>query len=308
VNDAILVFGAGGFVGQHLVHRLAQNGERVIAISRRSVDHVHPNVEIIIDELDMPEQFLPLLKRSRAVAYLAAASTPGSSAGHAMAELQKNLQPTIALLQALQFCPGTRLLYLSSGGSLYSATDKELASESSSICPRSYHGAGKIAAEYFIQAWCNQFEGAATVLRPSNLYGPGQPERKGFGIVPTCFGKIIRNERIDVWGDGFAIRDYLYIDDFITLCSNVLSRAMPPEMRIINAASGKGVTLNELFHAIESVTGRQLNRAYTASRKVDASRVVMDVDSARVHYNWLPMTPLEEGLRQTWAWFNTTQR
>jgi UDP-glucose 4-epimerase len=217
------------------------------------------------------------------------------------------LHPTLALLQALQRKPQTKLLYLSSGGSLYDADPLELATESADIHPRSYHGAGKIAAEHFISAWCSQYGGAATIVRPSNIYGPGQAERAGFGIVPAGFGKMLRNETLTVWGDGSAIRDYLYIDDLTALCMSILAADMPLGSRIFNAASGIGVSLNDLLDTMETVAGKMLHRTYDASRTVDATRVVMDARLAEQHYGWTPQTRLHEGLRQTWDWFTTTR-
>jgi len=308
VNDSILVLGAGGFVGKHLTHALVERGEKVIAASRHTATFQADGVESIVGQFNEPEHFMPLLARSRAVVHVASRSTPGSSAGNAIAELRDNLRPTLALLQAMQQTPQINLLYLSSGGSLYLAETEEPAEETSSVRPRSYHGAGKIAAEYFISAWCDQSGGAATILRPSNIYGPGQPERTGFGIVPTGFSKISRDETLTVWGDGSAVRDYLYIADFAALCTAVLTVPMHPGMLVLNAASGRGVSLNELFTAMEEVAGHPLRRVYDYARAVDAPRVVMDASLAYRRYGWTSTISLHEGLKKTWDWFSTTQR
>ncbi len=306
MDNHILVLGAGGFVGQHLVRALALRGDKVIAASRRPVHFELASVQSIVGELSEPADFMPLIARSRAVVHLASRSTPGSSAGNVMAELQNNLRPTLALLQALQDKPETNLLYLSSGGSLYGTTDAA-AAETAQVLPRSYHGAAKIAAEHFISAWCLQFGSAATIVRPSNIYGPGQTERTGFGIIPTVLGKTLHGEPVTVWGDGSAVRDYLYIDDFVALCTSILAAPMPAGSCTLNAASGIGVSLRELLAAIESVTGKPLQRSHDASRAVDATRVVMDATLANRRYGWTPTTSLQEGLRQTWDWFNTTR-
>lgn len=307
LRDCILIFGAGGFVGSRLARALAARGEKVIAVSRRPMDLCMKNVEVVVGELSQVEHFLPLVRQSRVVIHAASRSTPGSSAGRPLAELQDNLHPLLALLQALQDCPQTDLLYLSSGGSLYTANANELATENSPPHPRSYHGAGKVAAEYFIGAWCTQYGGSATVLRPSNIYGPGQGEREGFGIVPACLGKINRGETLSVWGDGTAVRDYIYIDDFVALCLAVLAEPMPRGVNLYNAASGSGTSLNELFDALEKITGHKLHRAYDTNRAVDATRVVIDANRAKQRYNWDAATSLREGLEKTWQWFNTTQ-
>lgn len=307
MSDPILILGAGGFVGTHLVSTLAELGEQVIAVSRQPINVHMTNVEVIVGELDEPEHFLPLVRRSGVVIHTASRSTPGSSAGHAIAEIQHNLRPTLALLQALQQHPQTNLLYLSSGGSLYATAPAKLATEDSPIYPHSYHGAGKIAAEYFIGAWCSQYGGSATILRPSNIYGPGQRVRAGFGIVPTGLDKIIRDEILHVWGDGSTVRDYLYIADFVALCIATLASPMQRGALQLNAASGVGVSLNELFDVMERVTGRSLKRSYDTGRAVDAPRVVMDASVARQRCGWSATTPLHEGIRNTWAWLNTIQ-
>lgn len=307
MSESILILGAGGFVGLHLTRTFAERGEKVIAVSRRPIALGMDNVENIVGAPDEPEHFLPLIKQCRAVVHTASRSTPGSSAGRAMAELQDNLHLTLALLQVLQQRPQTELLYVSSGGSLYTDTADRLATESSPVHPRSYHGAGKIAAEHFIGAWCSQYGGTATILRPSNIYGPGQRERAGFGIVPAVFGTISRGDTLPVWGGGSAVRDYLYIADFVALCIAALAKPMPAGSQVFNAASGVGVSLNELFAMIETVTGASLKRTCNAGRAVDAPRVVIDASRARQHYDWRATTSLREGLENTWTWFNTTQ-
>jgi UDP-glucose 4-epimerase len=308
MNERILVLGAGGFIGQHLVRGLAQRGEQVIAVSRGNIDFCLPSVETVIAELREPEDFAPLVARSRVVAYLASTSTPGTSAARPLPELVENLHPLAALLQVLQDHPSVELLYLSSGGSLYTSTNEIAATEDSVVQPRSYHGAGKIAAEYFISAWCSQYSGRATILRPSNVYGAGQLERTGFGIVPAALGKIRRHETLQVWGDGSAVRDYLYVDDLVELTTAILTRQMSVGARLVNACSSIGISLNELFTAMEAVTGHPLQRSYELGRALDASRVTMDPALAQREYGWSADTPLHEGLERTWTWLNSTTR
>lgn len=308
MSKSILILGAGGFVGHALTRALAQRGEHVIAISRKPTDLNLANVESITGELTEETQLVSLLRRSRAVVHTASSSTPGSSVGKAMAELQHNLRPTLGLVEALQQSPETNLLYLSSGGSLYATSQLGPSTESSLIAPRSYHGAGKAAAEHFIGAWCSQYGGNATILRPSNIYGPGQQERNGFGIVPTALGKISRGETLHVWGDGTAVRDYLYIADFVALCLNILAAPMPHGAHAINASSGIGVSLNELLDVLESVTGRKLRRIYETNRPVDTPHVVIGASLAHQRFGWAATTSLHQGISKTWEWFNTIQQ
>lgn len=306
--DPVLLIGAGGFTGRRLLKAFAHRGEPVIAISRRGFDAGEGRVEAHVRAMRKVEDYAPFLGRVRAVVHLASTSTPGSSAGAPLRELDDNLRPTVALLEAMQVWPKLPLVYLSSGGTLYSREGGGASDELAAVYSRSYHGAGKIAAEHFIEAWCNQFEGTAVVLRPSNLYGPGQDERPGFGIVPTAFGKLMRGETLQVWGDGSAERDYLFVDDFTRLVLIILQSPPRPGFRVFNACSGTSVDLNRLLALIEKVAGRNLSRAYDASRRIDAPSVRMQASRAKEAFGWAAETRLPEGLERTWHWFSTIHR
>lgn len=304
MTEAVLILGGGGFVGRNLARTLALKGTQVITVNRSTPGFEHPLVESVIGEFREPEAFSPLLMRSRTVVHLASTSTPGTSAARPLQEVNTNLHVTASLLQALQDHPDVELLYMSSGGSIYADASGAPSDEDARAHPRSYHGAAKLASENFISAWCDQFDGRATILRPSNIYGPGQPERPGFGVIPAAFGKMLRNETLHVWGDGSIRRDYIYIHDLIKLCAMILDTSMPSGTRVFNACSGTSISLNELFDAMEAATGRPLQRSYDASRAVDASYIAMDATRAANVYGWHHQTPLKEGLTRTWEWIS----
>lgn len=306
MTDPILLIGAGGFVGRRLLEVFACRGAPVIAVSRSAFGAGGGQVETHVGAFRDAADYGPLLERVRAVVHVASASTPGSSAGKPVQELEQNLWPTLALLEALQARAQLPLIYVSSGGTLYSRAGNGASDELTAVYSRSYHGAGKIAAEHFIEAWCSQSAGAAIVLRPSNLYGPGQQERPGFGIVPTAFGKLVRGETLHVWGDGSAERDYLYIDDFIRLVLAALDARPKPGFRIFNACAGTSIDLNGLFALIEQITGRTLPRSYDAGRLIDAPSVRMQATRAMESFGWSAEVGLADGLERTWRWFNTS--
>lgn len=303
--ETIFVHGAGGFIGTHLLRSLAARDAPTVAVSRRKFEPPAA-IEAHVGELRDTAQFRPFIARCRTVVHLASTSTPGSTAGDPLAELDANLRSTLALLHALQARPDVHLVYVSSGGNLYPA-QTVAATEALPTTPRSYHGAAKAAAEQFVMAWCAQFGARATILRPSNVYGPGQEERAGFAIIPTAMRCALRGDPLTIWGDGSAVRDYLYIDDFIALCLAVLDRPGPVGCRILNASSGRPTRLDDLLTEIEVVSGRPLRREYAAPRSVDASHVEIDSGAAARRHGWSASVDLHEGLSRTWAWLNSRQ-
>ena len=305
--ERILVIGGEGFIGRALCGALAHGGYRVLSAARSVASGAPAGVAQVSCDARSPEGIAPLLENCDLVIHLASASTPGSTAGRPMEEIEANLLPTLALLQAMQSYSSLPLLFLSSAGSLYGGRGTEIFTEVNEVQPRSYHGAGKAAAENFIGAWSRQFERSAVILRPSNVYGPGQQRRQGFGIVRHALDAILNEQPLTVWGDGSSARDYLYIDDLITLCRAIIGTELAPGLSIFNAGSGISVTLNELFETMERVTGRQLQRHYERMRSVDAERVAVDSGLAQRTFRWQPRIQLAVGIEQTWNWLRSEQ-
>ena len=179
------------------------------------------------------------------------------------------------------------------------------------LSPLSYYGAGKAALEKFICAYCRQTGNNAVILRPSNVYGPGQKFREGFGIIPTTLKNLLDGKVVPVWGRGDAVRDYLYIDDFIDFCCKMLNEEGAYRDRdadVYNIGSGKGYSIEELMQMIEKITGLEIARTPMAARTIDVQRVVLNSAKAEKKFAWLAQTDLETGIEKTWQWFCTHQR
>lgn len=301
MTDRIFLLGAGGFIGRALCETLASSGLRVLAATRRPTPFVQAGIENIVSPFSEFGHLTPWLSRCNAVVHAASLTTPSSSAAHP--QVDGNLRSTLALIEALQEFPSKILLYLSSGGALYDERPG-LVDETTPLRPRSYHGAGKAAAEHFIQAWSAQYGGSATILRPSNVYGPGQHSRPGFGVVPAAFECIRSNKPLQIWGDGESVRDYLYVDDLVSLCRDAL-HASPSAggTELINASSGTGTSLLDMLSHIEHATGQVIQKEFFPARPVDMRRVVTANNLARRRFGWEPRVRLDDGLSAAWCWY-----
>lgn len=301
MTDSIFVLGAGGFIGGALCRFLSATGRDVIAATRRPLEVLDSRFLNIVSPFNERAHFTPWLSRCSAVIHAASLTTPSSSAAHP--QLDGNLRSTLALIEALQEFPATRLLYLSSGGALYEERSG-LVDEGVPLRPRSYHGAGKAAAEHFINAWTAQYHGSATIVRPSNVYGPGQHPRPGFGIIPAAFECIRTQVPLQIWGNGESVRDYLYIDDLVRLCSVILlASAGAGGTEVVNASSGRGTSLLEMLARVEHAAGQSIDREFFPERPVDMKYVVPDNSLAKARFGWEPSVELEEGLSAAWSWY-----
>ena len=299
MNDAVLILGAGGFIGRHLARTLAQSGRDVVAATRESTEFDHPRIRNAVAAWDESTHFARWLPQCTAVVHAASSSTPGSSA--AQPQLDGNLRTTLALVEALQDAPSRRLLFLSSGGTLYGDRAAP-AREDDALRPRSYHAAGKIAAEYFIHAWADQYDGDAIIVRPSNVYGPGQAAKRGFGIIATAFDNALSGAPLTILGDGRSVRDYLYVDDLVTALQRALHAPRGSGVAACNLSSGAAVELIDLLDRIDRVTGKPLRRIFEPARPIDIRSIALDNSRARTLLGWTPQVGLDEGLAQTWAW------
>jgi UDP-glucose 4-epimerase len=304
MEEETLLIGGTGFVGRALAPRLVNAGHRVHLVARRPVPMGFDGKAVLhTSPLDNAKLLHTLLPGCRTVFYLASDSTPGTSASEPMWESELNLGPALRFLDILQKYDQVHLVFISSGGTVYGNPRTLPVDEDHPLSPLSYHGAGKIAMEAFLQAYCRQFGRSVTILRPSNFYGPGQPYRKGFGIVRGILEHLRRDLPVEIWGDGENVRDFLYIEDFVDACIRLPKAGRKKgSIDVYNVGSGKGASINRLCDLVESTTGGRIRKEYRTGRSIDVRSVVLDYSKLNRAAGWKPATDLETGLTRTWEW------
>lgn len=301
-EQGILLIGGTGFLGTALARTLAASGREVHVLARNAEPGLRAGVNYHRGAQDEARIVAPLLKECRTVVHLAASSTPGTPAAYLAAEVEQSLLPTARLLDIMASTPPARLLFISSGGSLYGNPQYLPVGEQHGTSPISCHAAGKVSLEAFFSTAAHSYNIPLAILRPSNLYGPGQQLRAGFGIVRTLLEKARRGEPIEIRGDGSAVRDYLYIDDAVDACQRLIDthQATGP----YNAGSGRGVSIATLVRLCSETTGRTISVIYQAAPSTDVSAIVLDSAHLMAATGWGPSWSLQDGLRQTWNWLN----
>jgi UDP-glucose 4-epimerase len=299
-----LLIGGAGYIGSHLKNSLLERGYEVAILCRKMPDIQDTDVEYLVYPMDDMAALAEILPQCSHVIHLASATTPGTSAQEPSTEVINNILPTLRFLEVLQQHQHIHLIFISSGGAIYGDIGEEFVGESNILQPLSYYGASKVTIETFLHAFQQQTTNKITILRPSNIYGPNQPLKLHFGIVPTIFNHLINSSVLEIWGDGETIRDYLYIDDFIALCLSVLQAADDSKgYRVFNAGSGHGYAINQICNLVESITGKTIKRTYAESRRVDVKRIVLDSGYAELEFEWKASTSIEQGLQNTWDYY-----
>ena len=297
----ILLLGGGGFIGTAFAQRLCLNKFNVHILSKGlPVRQVASNMIFHKGNLDNREILEQVLPECKTIVHLASSTTPGSSSRQSVLEADKNITPTLRFLDILQGYKNFHIIFVSSGGTLYGNPDSTPVDETHSLNPLSFHGAGKVAIETFLKTFSTFPKRNTTIVRPSNVYGPGQSLRSGFGVIRTMLEHVSRGTVMEIWGDGTSVRDFLYIDDMLSALIRLID--LPHDNNIYNVGSGIGYSLNQLKEIIESVCGKKLSAIYRPSRKTDIKTIVLDSSLLSKKTKWHPAVSLEQGIELTWKW------
>ncbi len=298
---SVLVLGSAGFAGSAIVSRLVSAHFDVVALGRSEATSRLPGLRRVRGSIEDKGLLDELVAGVDAIVHAASLTTPGASAKDPALEVVGNLLPLARLLESASTCPRKRMVYLSSGGAIY-GDDARDAHERMPLRPRSYYGAGKVAAEAMLHACSATTDWTTVSLRPSNLYGPGQRVMTGFAIVPTLFDRADDGAAFEIWGDGSIVRDYCYIDDLAdaVVASLVVRPASP--FSAFNVASGESASILELVTACERASGKRIRVDFRPARSVDVPFVSPDPAAILRDLGWRARVDLAEGLARTWRW------
>lgn len=280
-TEPVILLGGSGFLGGALAGRLAAAGVPAIAAGRSN------DAEALRVALGG--------KAAAAVIDLACPAFPGSPAAEAEA-IPALAERHAALAGAVG---ARRFLFVSSGGAVYGEGDGQPLDEERAPRPISAYGKAKLAAEAIIRA----ARPDAIILRPSNVYGPGQAPFRGQGLVATAFGAALAGRPLEVAGDGSTVRDYLYVDDFTDGALAALERGETGAT--YNLGSGEGTNVRALLGLIGDVVaadGLSLDIFEQPVRPVDVACNILDAGRLSAATGWRPRVPLTVGLRASWQW------
>lgn len=303
-EKAILLVGGTGFIGTALTRKLVSAGHPVHILSRNRAGSPVPGAVMHLGSMDDTVLLETVVPACGTVVHLASVTTLGASVNQPVLEATANLVPTLRLLEVLQRHPEVRLLFFSSGGTIYGNPAAMPVNEDCPLAPRSYFGAGKMAIEGFLHAFRVQGNRNVIILRPSNAYGPEQAYRKGFGVIRAMLEHLRLGTPMEFWGDGEAVRDFVYVDDLIDACHRLMDARV--SSGVYNLGSGEGYTLNQVREVVERVCGTRLKVVSARARPVDVVKIALDISRIQHQFGWTPRVDIEEGIRRTWRWLKST--
>lgn len=289
----VMLFGGAGFLGRNLQEAFASHGHQVTVVDRdkrASGDGQH-----CIDLLD--QAAIADLMQARHIdtlVHLACGLLPSSTAQDFAREQREIIEPSFRLMEHCARV-GTRLVLVSSGGTVYGDCLGQRVREDHHLAPKSYYGFSKVMLEAYAQL-CHRLHGLQyLLLRPSNPYGRHQRLQGAQGLIAVSLGSLLKQQPLQVWGDGSAVRDYLEVRDLAFGVVSLVASGIANQT--FNIGSGVGHSLNDVLAMVGEITGRQVQVNYLARREADVNSIVLDTLALEVAITWQPR-PLRLGLEE----------
>lgn len=297
-----LILGGCGFIGKHLVKELSENNPKsfitVIDVVEDSTFKYLKNVKQIKSSLSEISNFDELLMNVDVVYHLVSTTTPSDNTDKIMNDFNDTIIPTIRLLECMKLYPNKKIIFVSSGGTVYGEVENLPIRETHNLNPVCTYGIQKVLLEKYIEVYGHLYNVDYTIARVSNPYGTGQNIKKNQGIIPIFVRKIANKEALQIWGDGNTVRDYIFIDDVIDALEK-LGNYKGSE-HIFNIGSGVGYSINQIVNLIVKELEIDVPEIeYLAARKCDVKENVLDIDKITSILNWKPQVSIEEGVLQT---------
>lgn len=300
-----LVLGGCGFIGSHVVERLLRDGHDVRVFDKSNVDESNiasfrDRVSLVTGDFTNVVDVYAALEDIETVFHFVGTTLPQSSQENLAYDIETNVMAGVRLLEACLKNDVRRIVFSSSGGTVYGMPQKTPITEDHPNNPICSYGVTKLAVEKYI-ALFNRLHGLDyRVVRYANPYGPRQRIHASQGAVAVFLGRALEDKPVTIWGDGTVKRDYIYVQDAAEATVRLATEEHPAG--IYNVGSGRAESLNELVNTIRKVTGRKFDVNYTEARKIDVPVNVLDIGKIGGTLDWRPATGLEEGIRKTWQW------
>jgi UDP-glucose 4-epimerase len=305
VSERHLILGGRGFIGRHVAVLLARAGHEVVVADRLQPDFAFPE-DVAAYISWQPLEFASadwdaLVADASVVHQYAWTSIPASANQNPSGDLTSNVAGTLALLEALRRRGGGRIVFPSSGGTVYGTLKHVPAFEDHPLMPITAYGAGKATTEIYLGLYRALHGLDCRVARIANPYGAGQNFLRGQGAATTFVHNALMDKPIVIWGDGEVVRDYVHIADVAAAMVAVASAPLLEKFHTFNIGSGIGVSLNRIIVELERQLNRRLEIRRMAPRPFDVPLNVLDISRIRETLGWTPKLSLSDGIARTIA-------
>ncbi|GAC1610896.1 MAG: GDP-mannose 4,6-dehydratase [Mycobacteriales bacterium] len=309
-----LVTGGAGFIGSHLVDRLTAAGQQTVVVDdlstgrRDNLSAAERTGRCRFVELDITNPRLPALLeevRPGVVFHLAAQMDVRKSVTDPLHDTRINVLGTVNVLTGCVRAGVDKLVFASSGGTVYGDPAALPVREDAPLHPRSPYGAAKASGETYIAAFGRLYGLRWTSLALGNVYGPRQNPYGEAGVVAIFGWAMHAGRQTVIFGDGGSARDYVYVDDVVA--SFMACDDARTDGRRLNVGTGRETAIRELHRMMAAAAGVPDHPEYRPERLGELRRISLDASALTAATGWRPRVDLAAGLRMTLAWVAAAQ-
>src|SRR5205823_549241 len=294
-----------------LVDRLVAEGHQVdviddlstgslanLAEARASADH-----HLSFHRLDVRDPAVAELVERRqpeVVFHLAAQADVRVSVERPAFDAEVNIIGSINVLEGARLAGTRKVVFASSGGTIYGEPEEFPVRESHSQRPLSPYGAAKKAAADYLGVYRELHGLEFTALALANVYGPRQDPFGEAGVVSIFAGKLLAGEPCTIFGDGEQTRDFVYVDDVVDAFSRAATKGSG---LLMNVGTGVETSVNQLYRTMAAAAGVTAAAKRAPARTGELQRSALDPGRAAIHLGWKPWTGLDDGASAVLRWF-----
>lgn len=300
----ILVTGGAGFIGSNVADRFVALGHEVAVFDNLSSgfrEFVPPRAKLYLGDLADAAAVEAAVAdfRPDVVDHHAAQIDVRKSVTDPVFDARVNILGTIGLLQACVAHGVKKLVYASTGGALYGEGRQLPAPEDHPVNPEAPYGASKHTVEHYLYIWKLLHGLDYMVLRYPNVYGPRQNPHGEAGVNAIFIGLMLAGQSPKIFGDGTAVRDYLYVDDVVEANALALERGSG---EMVNIGTGVGTSVNDIVRELKAIIGFAGDAIHLPARPGEVQRIYLDATRAKSVLGWTPQVSFRDGLARTVEW------
>lgn len=305
----LVVFGGGGFIGSAICERLLADGHQLRIFERPRVPPYryfaeNEHVEWTTGDFSSTHDLRDAIEGMDGVVHLVSTTLPKSSNEDPVYDVETNIVPSLHLLNAMVEHKVKRIVFISSGGTVYGNPQYIPIDEKHPTEPVVSYGITKLAIEKYLHMFSKLHGIKAVTLRVANPYGERQRVETAQGAIGIFMHNILKDKPIEIWGDGSVQRDYIHVSDVADAFAKAI--AYDGDKECFNISSGKGISLNELVEMMKNIIEQPVQVNYKPGRSFDIDISVLCNKLARNELNWQPQVTMQEGLTRTAAWMKET--
>lgn len=292
----VVIFGGAGFLGKNISLYLAKCGYDVIVFDRVDSPKFSKSIGYFKGNFSDTEKAAEVIREGDCILHLSWNSVPADGNSNIISCLNDDVISSVRFFQKCVEKKVSKIIFLSSGGAIYGIPQYLPIDEKHITAPTTAYGINKFTVEKYLELITSKTDTKAFVIRLANIYGAFQRPFTRQGVVASFLASVLLDKSINIWGDGSAVRDYIYVDDLSRLIA--LISDYNGDSAVYNVGSGVGCSVNDIIDVVEKVTGKTVEKTYSPSYAGDVGKNVLDCSKAFSELGWKAQVSLDEGIKK----------